>query len=88
MLTFLLSYRCTIRCVPARSDILDPDCNNVTATKLAINRQIEQGKVASATFDLEFRPDRPDVLGPQRWLCRVSFPLFHPGRRCGSWRTA
>ncbi len=66
---FLLSYRCAIRCVPARSDILDPDCNNVTATKLAINRQIEHGKVASATFDLEFRPDRPDVLGPQRWLC-------------------
>jgi hypothetical protein len=31
--------------------------------------QEEMQAVASATFDLEFRPDRPDVLGLQRWLC-------------------
>jgi hypothetical protein len=26
-------------------------------------------EVARAAFDLEFRPDRPDVFGSQRWLC-------------------
>jgi hypothetical protein len=41
----------------ARSDILDLNCADVTATKLAVDRQIEHGKVASATFDLKFRPD-------------------------------
>jgi hypothetical protein len=32
-------------------------CDDITASKFAINRQVEHGKVASATFDLEFRPD-------------------------------
>jgi hypothetical protein len=43
--------------VPARSDILAPDCDDITATKLAVDRQIENGKVASAAFDLKLRPD-------------------------------
>jgi hypothetical protein len=43
--------------LPARRDILHPHCDDVTATKLAVDRQIEHGKVASAAFDLEFRPD-------------------------------
>jgi hypothetical protein len=33
---------------------------------LGLKRQIELGKVASAAF--EFRPDRPNVLGSERWL--------------------
>jgi hypothetical protein len=53
----LLSYRCAIRSVSARSDILDLYRYDVTTTKLAVDRQIEHCKVASATFDLEFRPD-------------------------------
>jgi len=48
----LFGYR-----VPARSDILAPDCDDITATKLAVDRQIEHGKVASAAFDLKLRPD-------------------------------
>jgi hypothetical protein len=43
--------------VPAHSDILAPDCDDITATKLAVDRQIEHGKVASAAFDLKLRPD-------------------------------
>jgi hypothetical protein len=31
----------------ARSDILDLDCDDVTAAKLAVDRQIEHGKVAT-----------------------------------------
>jgi hypothetical protein len=53
----LLSDRCAIRRVPAGGDILDPDGDDVTATQLAVNRQIEHGKVARAAFNLEFRPD-------------------------------
>jgi hypothetical protein len=59
----LLSDRCAVRRVSARSDILDLDRDDVTATQLAVDRQIEHGKVPSAAFDLEFRPDRPDVFG-------------------------
>src|SRR5450631_4092362 len=60
---FLLPDRCAIRGVAAGSDILDPDGHDITPAKLAIDCQIEHGQVASATFDLEFRSDRPDVLG-------------------------
>ena len=37
--------------------------------ELAVDRQIEHREVACAAFDLELRPDRPDVFGSQRWLC-------------------
>jgi hypothetical protein len=53
----LLPDRGAICCVSARSDILDFDCDDITASKFAVNRQVEHGEVTSATFDLEFRPD-------------------------------
>src|SRR5579859_1969741 len=65
----LLSYRCTIRGVSSGSDIFDLDSDDVTATKLIVNRQIKHRKVAEAPLDLELRPNRPDVFGAQRWLC-------------------
>jgi hypothetical protein len=65
----LLPNRCAVGGVSARSDILDLDCGDVTATQLAVDRQIEHGEVPSAPFDLEFRPNRPDVFGAQRRLC-------------------
>src|ERR1700687_4078566 len=37
----------------------------------------KHGEVASSAFDLEFRPDRPDVLGPQRRL-RPGQPALVP----------
>ena len=76
----LLSYRCAIRRVSACGDILDLDRDDVTAAKLAVDRQIEHGKIANATLDLEFRPDRPDMFRAQRRLCPGSLPLFQ-GRR-------
>jgi hypothetical protein len=66
---FLLSDGCAIRRVAAGGDILDPDGDDVTAPKLAVDRQIEHGEIASAAFDLELRPNRPNVLGSQRRLC-------------------
>jgi hypothetical protein len=79
---FLLPNRCSICRVAAGGDILDPDGDDITAAKFAVDGQIEHGKVARPAFDLEFRPDRPDVFGAQRWLCPVSLPLFH-GTRFG-----
>src|SRR5229473_1469064 len=67
--SFLLSNRCAIRRVAAGGDILDPDSDDITAAKLAVDRQIEQREVASAAFDMELRSDRPDVFWSQRWLC-------------------
>src|SRR5580692_2579471 len=66
---FLLSDCRAIRRVPAGSHILNPDGDNITATKLAVDRQIEHREVASAALDLELCPDRPAVLGSQRRLC-------------------
>src|SRR6516165_8903705 len=65
----LLPDGCAIRRVAGGSNIIDSHGNNITAAKLAVDRQIEHGEVASAAFDLEFGPDRPDVSGSQRWLC-------------------
>jgi len=47
-----LSNRCAIRRVAASSDILDSDGDDVTAAKLAVDRQIEHRKVANSAFDL------------------------------------
>jgi hypothetical protein len=79
---FLLPDCCAIRCVSAGSDILDSYGYDVTAAKLAVDRQIEHRKIACATFDLEFRPDRPDMHGSQRWLCSRQLSLI-PGHSLG-----
>src|SRR3954470_13711467 len=78
-----LPDRCAICRISACSHILDAQGYDITATKLAVDCQIEHRQIASATFDLQFRPDRPDVLGAQRWFCPVNFPLFH-GTRLGT----
>jgi hypothetical protein len=67
--SFLLSNRCAIRRVAAGGDVLNPDGNDVTAAKLAVDCQIEHREVANSAFDLELRPDRPDMFRSQRRLC-------------------
>jgi hypothetical protein len=59
---FLLSDRGAIRCVSVGSDVLDPDGNDITPSKLTVDCQIEHGEVANAAFDLELRPNRRDVF--------------------------
>jgi hypothetical protein len=49
--SFLLSNGCTIRRVTAGSYILDPDGNDITAAKLAVDRQIEHGKVTRSALN-------------------------------------
>jgi hypothetical protein len=70
-----LSNRCSIRSVPVGGDILDPDGDDVTTSKLAVDRQVEHGEVASAAFDLEFRSEwTRRVLGVAAALPRSAFP--------------
>jgi hypothetical protein len=58
---------------------------DVTATKLAVDRQIEHGKVASAAFDLEFSSDRPKTnLGRSDGFAPGSLPLVHGTRLWGA----
>jgi len=73
--------------VAAGSDILDPDGNDVAATKLAVDCQIEHGEVTNSAFDLELRSNGPDVFRAQRRLYPGQLALV-PGqpfmRRQGS----
>jgi hypothetical protein len=38
--------------ISASGDILDPDGDDITAAKLAVDREIEHGEVAGAAIDL------------------------------------
>src|ERR1700716_3441135 len=73
---FLLSDGCAIRRVAAGGDILDPDGDDVTAAKLAVDCQIEHREVANSAFDLKLRPDRPDMFRPQRRLLPRQLAFF------------
>ena len=55
--SFPLPDSCAIRRIAAAGDILDPDGDDIAATKLAVDCQIEHGEVASASFDLKLGPD-------------------------------
>jgi hypothetical protein len=77
---FLLPDGCAVRRVPAGDDILDPNGNDITAAKLAVDRQIEHGEVTSAAFDLEFVRIDQTCLGRSDGFAPVSLPLFQGNR--------
>jgi hypothetical protein len=56
----------------------------ITPSKLAVDCEIEHGEVANAAFNLELRPDRPDVFWSQRRLCPGQLALVprQPFMRC------
>jgi len=66
---FLLPHRRPIDCVSAGRDILHLEGDNIAATELAIDGQIEHRQVARPSLDLQLGPDRPDLLWPERRLC-------------------
>jgi hypothetical protein len=53
----LLPHRGTVERISRRGDILDLEGNNITATQLAVDRQIEHRKIAGAAFDLKLGAD-------------------------------
>ena len=60
---FLLPDGCSIHRVAAGGDILDPNGDDITAAKLAVDCQIEPGEVASAAFNLGQRGLRSRLTG-------------------------
>jgi len=64
-----LLVRLSLRQGQPKHENAAPDRDDITATELAVDRQIEHGEVPSAAFDLEFGPDRPDV-----WVAAAVLP--------------
>ena len=55
-----------------------PELDEVAATKLAVDRDVERGEVADMAVVLKSGPDGPDVLGPEGRL-RADDPAAVPG---------
>jgi hypothetical protein len=47
--------------VAARGYVIDTNRDDVTAAQLAVDRQVEERKIALVALDLELRSDRPDM---------------------------
>lgn len=56
----------TIDRIAIRSDIFDPQGDDVATTQLAVDGKVEKGKVAGPSFDQEPGSDRPELVWPQR----------------------
>jgi hypothetical protein len=56
---FSLPNRCAIHRVPARRHVVDADGNYLAATQLAVDRQVEQSKVARASLGANLTKRRP-----------------------------
>jgi len=54
--SFLLPDRRAVESVPIRGDVIDAHRHDVTASKLAVDREVEQGEIARSPFNLQFRP--------------------------------
>jgi hypothetical protein len=63
------------------SYIADPQADEVTATQLAIQAEIEKGELPGSLGELQTDADCPDLLEAQRWLLAYQ-PAFVPGRFC------
>jgi hypothetical protein len=53
----------------SRQDVSKAQSNHVTASKLAVDRQVEKGEIPDALFNLDPHPDGPDMHRPERKLC-------------------
>jgi len=60
-----------------------PDGDSVTATKFAVDRQVEHGKIASTAFWSLVRIDQT-CLGRSGGFAPISLPLFHGTRVWGA----
>jgi hypothetical protein len=65
----LLSDGRTIGRIAVRSDIFDPQANDIATTQLTVDRNVEKGKITAPSFDQEPGSDRPYLVRPQRRFC-------------------
>jgi hypothetical protein len=56
-----LPYSGPVRGVAAGSHVIDADCHHITTAELAVDREIEQGKVSNALLQVEAGSDGPDM---------------------------
>jgi hypothetical protein len=66
--SFLLPDSRAVETVPIRGDVIDAHRHDVAASKLAVDREVEQGEIACSSFNMQFRSYRPDMAGPKRRL--------------------
>src|SRR5262244_1510571 len=83
---FLLDYGAAVADLHARPYVMDLQAEEIAAPELAVNRKVEQGKVAFGALELEPDPNCPDVFRLERALLAgqaTLVPRSLPGRR---WR--
>ena len=56
--------------------IVDAQLHQITGSKFAVDRKIEQGKFTRSFSDLETDSNRPDIFSFKGAFCPTSFPLF------------
>src|SRR6185437_15679261 len=78
----LLSDGRTVDRIAIRRDVFDPQGDNVATSQLAVDRKVEQRKVAGPSFDQESGSDRPGLVWAQRRLGSDKLALV-PGRATG-----
>jgi hypothetical protein len=79
---FALADACSIGCHTARSDVHDLDVDDIAASQLAVDRQIEHRQIAVLAVHLELGTDRPHVLGLQRRPGADHFAFVPRNPRC------
>jgi len=75
--SFSLSDGRSINGVAMWSNVFDFEADDIAATKLAVDRKVEQRQVSCSISDLKARADGPDVLWLERRLC-AGQPTFVP----------
>src|SRR5262249_10419344 len=76
----------TIDGVAVGCHVVDPQCDQIAATQLAVDGKIEQRQVARAPLQLQLGADRPHVAGPQGRLRAGELALVpHRSIRPGAW---
>ena len=60
--------------------IANPDLDEVTAAKLAVDREIEQGSVPDASLAVKEEADRPNLFWVNGRLVPTFFPAFQAAR--------
>ena len=59
----------------ATTHVSDPEGNEVTAAKLAVDAQVEEGQLTHTTFQLEPNPECPDIFELERGLLANNLAL-------------
>jgi hypothetical protein len=79
-----LAHRCPCERLAVRGNVFDLHRDDIAASQLAIDGQIEHCQIAGSPFDLKLGPNGPDVPCQKRRLCSDELPLV-PRRtfRCG-----